>query len=78
MIPMTDRRWLGILLLVVMAVAGAAGCGWDTDRVPVLNFWVMGREGEMVQELVREFEARNPDVGSGSSRFPGRPPTKKC
>ncbi len=59
---MTDRRWLGILLLVVMAVAGAAGCGWDTDRVPVLNFWVMGREGEMVQELVREFEARNPDV----------------
>jgi len=59
---MTDRHWSGILLLVVLAVAGALGCGRDTDQVPVLNFWVMGREGEMVQELVHKFEAQNPDV----------------
>jgi multiple sugar transport system substrate-binding protein len=56
------RRGLGALLLVFLAVAGAAGCGRDTDRIPELDFWVMGREGEMVQALVREFEARNPDV----------------
>ncbi len=55
-------RGLGIPFLVLLAVAGAAGCGRDTDRVPELDFWVMGREGEMVQELVREFEAQNPDV----------------
>jgi len=28
----------------------------------VLDFWAMGREGEVVQTLVREFEVRNPDV----------------
>jgi multiple sugar transport system substrate-binding protein len=62
MIPMTDRNRCGMIFLMVLAVAGAAGCGGDSDRVPELNFWVMGREGEMVQGLVREFEAQNPDV----------------
>lgn len=55
-------RRRGILLLVGLAAVGAAGCGGDADQVPVLDFWVMGREGEMVQPLVREFEAQNPDV----------------
>jgi multiple sugar transport system substrate-binding protein len=40
-----------------------AGCGRPSADAPVeLRFWAMGREGEVVQELVREFEARNPDV----------------
>jgi ABC-type glycerol-3-phosphate transport system substrate-binding protein len=33
----------------------------DTRR-ETLRFWAMGREGEVVQELVRDFEAENPDV----------------
>lgn len=36
------------------------GCGRADDGV--VRFWAMGREGEVVQELVREFEAANPDV----------------
>ncbi len=65
---MTDRSLLGIphrygvLLAVFFLLAGGAGCGRDTDGVTKLDFWVMGREGEMVQELVRDFEAQNPDV----------------
>jgi multiple sugar transport system substrate-binding protein len=51
------RLWWACLALV-----GFLGCGREADRVPVLDFWVMGREGEMVQPLVREFEAQNPDV----------------
>ncbi len=40
-----------------------AGCGGARDSGPVtLRFWAMGREGEVVQELVRDFERENPDV----------------
>jgi len=62
---MTDRprliipRRYGALLLIFLFFAG---CGQDTDGITKLDFWVMGREGEMVQELVRDFEAQNPDV----------------
>jgi multiple sugar transport system substrate-binding protein len=55
-------RRRGLVLWVCLALAGAFGCGRGTDQIPVLDFWVMGREGEMVQPLVREFEAQNPDV----------------
>ena len=37
-----------------------------------------GREGEVVRELVPEFERRHPDIRSRSSRSPGRPPTRSC
>jgi multiple sugar transport system substrate-binding protein len=41
----------------------AAACsGGGADRPVELRFWAMGREGEVVQELVREFEALNPDI----------------
>jgi multiple sugar transport system substrate-binding protein len=49
-------RWL--VLFVLMAL----GCGRDTTGPQEIVFWAMGREGEVVQELVAEFEAQNPDV----------------
>jgi len=50
-----------LLLLVVSALL--AGCGSESDGSRVtLRFWAMGREGETVQELVREFERENPGV----------------
>ena len=52
------RRPAGLVVLLALA-----GCGRDTRRVATrCDFWVMGREGEVVQELVRDFEAQNPDV----------------
>lgn len=44
---------------VVLAVA-TAGCRRD-DRA-VVEFWAMGREGEVVQQLIPEFERRVPGV----------------
>jgi len=41
----------------------AAGCRASSPGTPVtLRFWAMGREGEVVQELVRGFERENPGV----------------
>ena len=39
------------------------GCDGGGGTAPVtLRFWAMGREGEVVQELVRGFEAEQPGV----------------
>jgi multiple sugar transport system substrate-binding protein len=46
----------------LVAAALAAGCGADAGAPVVLRFWAMGREGEVVQELVHGFEAENPGV----------------
>jgi multiple sugar transport system substrate-binding protein len=41
----------------------AAGCLGSAGPAPeTLRFWAMGREGEVVQELVRGFERENPGV----------------
>ncbi len=45
-------------------IAGAAGgCSRGSgSHATVVEFWAMGREGEVVQQLVPAFEARNPGV----------------
>jgi multiple sugar transport system substrate-binding protein len=49
--------------VLMLAGALAVGCGGGGANRPVeLRFWAMGREGEVVQELVWEFEAANPDI----------------
>jgi multiple sugar transport system substrate-binding protein len=45
----------------LVMLAGLAACG-GTDRSDVLRFWAFGREGEVVQELVREFERQHPGL----------------
>ena len=51
--------------LAIVAGAGLliAGCASSSggERTE-LRFWALGREGEVVQELVREFERRNPEI----------------
>jgi multiple sugar transport system substrate-binding protein len=39
-----------------------AACDRHDDGQTVLRFWAMGREGELVEELVRDFESANPDI----------------
>ncbi|MEB2286242.1 MAG: hypothetical protein B6D46_11550 [Polyangiaceae bacterium UTPRO1] len=52
----------GLLVAVVgAALAAAGGCRAASDA-DVLEFWAMGREGEVVQQLVPEFERRHPGV----------------
>jgi multiple sugar transport system substrate-binding protein len=45
------------------AVLLAAGCRGSVGEGRItLRFWAMGREGEVVQELVRDFERENPAI----------------
>lgn len=39
-----------------------AGCDSGGDGRTVIQFWAMGREGEIVKNLLSEFERRNPDL----------------
>jgi multiple sugar transport system substrate-binding protein len=48
--------------LAAATVIGLDGCGAAAGNGVTLRFWAMGREGEVVQELVRDFERENPGV----------------
>ena len=48
-----------------LALSGAAllpACSRDDEAQGVLKFWVMGREAEVVTQLLPEFHARHPEV----------------
>ncbi len=51
------RLWLALAGLLAQA-----GCDDQPDRGVTLDFWAMGREGEVVRELTAEFERRNPGI----------------
>jgi multiple sugar transport system substrate-binding protein len=52
----TMRVFLGALLLLLDA------CSASTSEPQTLRFWAMGREGEVVAQLLPEFERRNPGI----------------
>ena len=57
------RPATGCMLGVALALlAGSSGCGPARGDGETLRFWAMGREGEVVQELVRDFERENPGL----------------
>ncbi|MFH1679281.1 MAG: sugar ABC transporter substrate-binding protein [Candidatus Eisenbacteria bacterium] len=47
-----------------------AGCGGGGERAARLRFWAMGREGEVVEEIVRDFERENPDIRVDVQQIP--------
>jgi multiple sugar transport system substrate-binding protein len=49
--------WRGALLMLL-----ATGCHSSAADGNTIRFWAFGREGEVVQELVRGFEAEHPGV----------------
>lgn len=57
---MSGRSTLGWLALVALLALGCADARADA---PIeLRFWGMGREGEVVAQLIPEFERRNPGI----------------
>jgi multiple sugar transport system substrate-binding protein len=58
--PTFTRR--AALRALAGAAALAAGCGRPASGGTVLRFWAMGREGEVVTELMPEFERGNPGI----------------
>jgi len=50
-------RWAFLVLPLL-----ATSCARDHAERASIRFWAMGREGEVVQELVRDFERENPGI----------------
>jgi multiple sugar transport system substrate-binding protein len=55
--------------LVLLVLALLTACS-RTDERTVLRFWGMGREGEVVAELVAEFEREHPDIRVDVQQLP--------
>ena len=47
-----------------------AGCAPGSEEHTTLRFWTMGREGEVVQQLLPEFERRNPGIRVSVQQIP--------
>src|SRR4051812_4801298 len=54
--PATLRILLGALVIVLGA------CSDSASQRQTLRFWAMGREGEVIAQLIPEFERRNPEL----------------
>lgn len=52
------------------AVAALSGCGRGDDPKAPLHFWAMGREAEVVVELLPDFHARHPDISVRVQQLP--------
>lgn len=52
------RRVLACIAALILVV----GCSADRDTRKTLRFWAMGREGEVVSQLLPEFERQHPDI----------------
>jgi len=62
---MVNRRRAALKGLGAIALSGTAalaGCGRRDDPRGPLHFWAMGREAEVVPELLPAFHARHPDI----------------
>jgi len=66
--PGGPRRGWALLLLGLVVASGCRGSSGETTTV--LRFWAMGREGEVVQELVRDFERQNPGIRVDVQQIP--------
>jgi multiple sugar transport system substrate-binding protein len=53
----------------LLAVQVVAGCGGG-DRREVVRLWAFGREGEVVRDLVPEFERRHPELRVAVQQVP--------
>jgi len=62
------RVWRACLVLLMLALL--AGCAKREDRREVVRFWAMGSEGEIVRQLIPEFERRNPGIRVDVQQLP--------
>lgn len=62
--PLVRRRRLRAVFAAALALGAAAGLGAcvPRDEGQTLTFWAMGREGEVIAELMPEFERSHPGL----------------
>jgi multiple sugar transport system substrate-binding protein len=56
--------------LVAACTTGCGGCGEPDDGRVTIRLWAMGREGEVVPELTREFEREHPGIRVDVQQIP--------
>ena len=59
-----------IRALALLAVLALAGCAREADEREVVRFWAMGFEGEIVAQLIPEFERRHPGIRVDLQQLP--------
>jgi multiple sugar transport system substrate-binding protein len=70
-LPQIDRwRWLLICSLLLALAVFQTGCAKPTSNITTLTFWTIGREGEVVQPLLREFERTHPAIHVNLQQWP--------
>lgn len=57
-----DRSALAWSATLALVLSAGAACNGNADETIELRFWAMGREGEVVQQLMPAFEAENPGI----------------
>jgi multiple sugar transport system substrate-binding protein len=65
--------WLALLCAVLVACSFACilvACARSEKGPIVLRFWAMGREGEVVRELLADFERTHPDIRVDVQQLP--------
>src|SRR6185312_11690586 len=62
--------WAGWCLSLCLPLALLAGCGQREDTRETVRFWVMGYEGEIVAQLLPEFERLNPGIHVDLQQMP--------
>lgn len=63
--------WRGaVLLFAFVAASLAASCRSSSSGDTVLRFWAMGREGEVIAELLPEFERTHPGIHVEAQQLP--------
>jgi multiple sugar transport system substrate-binding protein len=60
--------WYALFILLIFS----SGCDIGSNPATVVEFWVMGREGEAVGALLPEFERRYPDIRVRVQQIPWR------
>lgn len=65
-----SRRRTAAALALLLAGTGCATGGHGGREVTTIRFWGMGREGEVVEELAKDFERENPDVRVVAQQIP--------
>jgi multiple sugar transport system substrate-binding protein len=61
MLPRVRKAWLRLLCAAVLACL-LGSCARHESGPLTLRFWAMGREGEVVRELLDEFERTHPGI----------------
>lgn len=64
------RRWLAAAAGTALAALLLAACAPSQNGPVVLRFWAMGREGEVVRELLADFERSHPGIRIDVQQLP--------